>query len=212
MVESVLTAPGKILYGNVWRVLTVWISYMRQKLETPGKTNIKTVALNETADRKTEINRQAEVILDQYGNYILRFAYSYLHNMSDAEEVLQDTLICYMKTHPAFESEEHQKAWLLHVAANLSKNRIKYNSVRCADELSETLAAEEKEDLSFVWDAVKALPEKYREVIHLFYYEGYRTKQIAQILQRKEATVRSDLLRGREQLKTILKEAYDFEA
>jgi len=172
----------------------------------------KTTAKLPETDKKAAVNRQAESLLDQYGNRILRLAYSYLHNMSDAEEVLQDTLIQYLKTVPELESEEHRKAWLLHVAGNLSKNRIRYNKVRCADELSETLAAEEREDLSFVWEAVKALPEKYREVIHLFYYEGYRTKQIAEILNRKETTVRSDLLRGREQLRTILKEAYDFEA
>lgn len=172
----------------------------------------KTTAKLPETDKKAAVNRQAESLLDQYGNRILRLAYSYLHNMSDAEEVLQDTLIQYLKTAPELESEEHRKAWLLHVAGNLSKNRIRYNKVRCADELSETLAAEEREDLSFVWEAVKVLPEKYREVIHLFYYEGYRTKQIAEILNRKETTVRSDLLRGREQLRTILKEAYDFEA
>ena len=62
-----------------------------------------------------------------------------------------------------------------------------------------------------MWDAVRQLPENCREAVHLFYYEGLSTKQIASVLQRKEVTVRSDLHRGREQLKTILKEAYDFE-
>ena len=62
--------------------------------------------------------------LDTYGNAILRCAYSYLHNMADAEEVLQDTLLKLLTAAPNFESEEHKKAWLLRVAANLSKNRI----------------------------------------------------------------------------------------
>ena len=96
------------------------------------------------------------------------------------------------------------------MAANLSKNRIAYNQVRQADELDERLAAEGREDLSFVWEAVKALPEQYRAAIHLYYYEGYPTAEIARILQRKESSVRSDLRRGREKLKGILKEAYDF--
>ena len=96
------------------------------------------------------------------------------------------------------------------MAGNLAKNRIKYNRVRDADEFNEELAAEERDDLSFVWEAVKALPVKYREVVHLFYHEGYSTAEIARILDRKETTVRSDLSRGREQLKTVLKEAYDF--
>ncbi len=152
-----------------------------------------------------------EKILDNYGNAILRLAYSYLHNISDAEDILQDTLIKYMQSAPIFLTEGHKKAWLLHVAANLSKNKINYNKIRETDELEETLVAEEREDLSFVWEAVKALPEKYREVIHLYYQEGYPTKEISKILNRNESSVRSDLKRGREALKKVLKETYDFE-
>ena len=77
---------------------------------------------------------------------------------------------------------------------------------RQADQLEETLVAQEREDLSYVWEAVKALPVPYREAIHLFYYEGYSTAQIAQILGWKEATVRSRLKRGREKLKPLLEE------
>ena len=155
-------------------------------------------------------NAQAARMLDIYGNSILRLAYSYLHNQSDAEEVLQDTLLQLLRTSPVLETPQHEKAWLLRVAANLSKNRLKYNRLRSADELRDTLAAEQREDLSFVWEAVKALPQHSRAAIHLFYHEGCSTAQIASILGRKEATVRSDLRRGRIQLKEILKEAYDF--
>ncbi len=154
---------------------------------------------------------RAGQIIDIYGDKVLRLAYSYVHNMSDAEDILQDTLIQYMKAAPSFENAEHEKAWILRVAANISKNKIKYNNYRETDELMEELVAEDEEDLSFVWDAVKQLPDKYREVIHLFYEEGYSTAEIAKVLDRKESTVRSDLLRGREKLKIILKEAYDFE-
>ena len=161
--------------------------------------------------RQAETNGRAEMILTRFGDSILRYAYTYLHNMSDAEEVLQDTLMQFLKTAPEFESENHEKAWLLRVAANLSKNRIRYNKLRETDELNEELVAEEREDLSFVWEAVKSLPVKYREVIHLFYHEGYQTAQIAKVLGRNESTVRSDLRRGREKLKEVLKGEYDFE-
>ncbi len=157
------------------------------------------------------LNLQAEQIMDDYGSRILRLSYSYLHNRSDAEEVLQDTLIQFLKTAPFFTKEEHKKAWLLRVAGNLSKNRINYNKVRNADELNEELAPDHREDLSFVWIAVKSLPVKYREVVHLFYYEGCPTAQIASMLHENEATVRSHLARGRAKLKEVLKEAYDFE-
>ena len=149
-------------------------------------------------------------MLTDYGNSILRLAYSYLHNLSDAEEVLQDTLIQFLKTTPALDGSKHEKAWLLRVAANLSKNRLDYNRIRAADELKEELIAEERKDLSFVWEAVKALPVNQREAIHLFYHEGFTTAEIAAMLGRRESTVRSDLRRGRTKLKEILKEAYDF--
>ncbi|MBE5843666.1 MAG: sigma-70 family RNA polymerase sigma factor [Butyrivibrio sp.] len=149
--------------------------------------------------------------MDDYGDTILRVAYSYLHNMSDSEDILQETLIQVIKTKPQFESESHKKAWLIRVASNLSKNKIDYNKLRDTDELNEELVANDREDLAFVWDAVKQLPERFREVIHLFYQEGYSTRDISEIIGRNESTVRSDLKRGRDQLKMILKEAYDFE-
>lgn len=163
------------------------------------------------ATAQDDVSARAAQILDAHGNAILRYAYSYLHNMADAEEVLQDTLVQFLKTAPRFESEAHEKAWLLRVAGNLSKNRLSYNAVRAADELNDELVAENRDDLSFVWQAVRDLPEKYRASVHLFYHEGYSTKQIAEILQRGEATVRSDLHRGRALLREILKEAYDFD-
>ena len=99
----------------------------------------------------------------------------------------------------------------MRVAINLSKNKIKYLKRR------ETLAIDEKtaeiqgEDLTFVWEAVKGLPVKYREVIHLFYHEDITTADIASLLGKKETTIRSLLSRGRVMLKQQLKEVYDFE-
>ena len=156
-----------------------------------------------------ERNRQAEQLLDRYGQSVLRLSYAYLHNMSDAEEILQDTLVQFLKTSPVFESPNHEKAWLLRVASNLCKNRLIYDRRRRADPLSETLAQEDRPDPSFVWEAVKALPVHQREVVHLFYHEGFATAEIARIVGRKESTVRSDLRRARLRLKEILKEGYD---
>lgn len=186
---------------------TVW---HRNSTDSVSNSSTKT-AVTFNTERKEAINRQAEYILNTYGNRILRLAYSYLHNMSDAEEVLQDTLLQFLKQAPVFESQSNEVGWLLWKAGNLSKNRIQYNRIRQTDELSHTLAAECREDLSFVWDAVKALPVREREAIHLFYCEGYSSAQIASILDRKESTVRSDLRRGRARLRVILKEEYDFE-
>ena len=119
--------------------------------------------VSDSTEMRENVNTQAERLLDRYGNSILRLAYSYLHNMADAEEIVQDTLVQFLKETPKFADETHKKAWCLRVAGNLAKNRIKYNQVRDADELNEELAAEKRDDLSFVWEAVKALPVKYRE-------------------------------------------------
>lgn len=158
------------------------------------------------------VNQQAERLLDSYGNSILRYAYTYLHNREDAEEVLQETLIRFLQAKPLFVSKEHEKAWLLRVAGNLSKNKLRAEKIRQTDELKEELVAQQREDLAFVWEAVSRLPEKQRQAIHLFYHEGYSTRQIAQILEKNEATVRSDLGRAREKLRKILKEEYGLEA
>jgi len=162
------------------------------------------------AHSRESVNEKAVRYLDDYGESILRMAYSYLHNYADAEEIVQDTIIKVIGSGAVFESASHEKSYILAAAANLSKNRIKFNKVREADELSEDLAAEEREDLMFVWDKVKELPEKYSEVVHLFYHEGYKTSEIAEILGRNESTVRSDLNRARKMLRDSLKEAYDF--
>lgn len=165
----------------------------------------------ETETDTALVKEKAAYFFDRFGNAILRLAYSYLHNTEDSEDVLQETLIRYIRSAPRFENDRHAKAWLMRVAANLSKNRIGSNKLRQTDELNDELVAEEREDLSFVWQAVKELPPKQREVVHLFYQEGYSTAEIAGILCRNESTVRSDLKRGREALRAVLKEAYDFE-
>ena len=151
----------------------------------------------------------AEHALCTYGQSILRLAYSYLRNQSDAEDILQETLVRLLRSAPEFETQEHEKAWLLHVAANLSKNRLRYNRLRRADPLEETLIAQERPDLAFVWEAVSALPVRWREVLQLYYHEEYSTAEIAQILSRKESTVRSDLRRARIRLKEVLQDDYD---
>lgn len=197
---------------NGWERFPAWALYALRTFLFAGTA---VGSAPETAEREKDgaacrVNQQAERLLDDYGNHILRLAYSYLHHMEDAEEILQETLIQFLKSAPVFENKRHEKAWLLRVAANLSKNRIVYNQVRSTDELEESLYAEEREDLSFVWEAVKSLPVQYREAIHLFYYEGYTSEEIAGILLQNGSTVRAHLRRGREKLKEILKEAYDF--
>ncbi len=171
----------------------------------------RAITFPENAAVRAEINSKAEQYFQQYGNSVLRLAYSYVHNMTDAEDILQETLIRVLKANPQLENAAHEKAYILKTAANVAKNHIEYCKLRETDELSEELIADEREDLSFVWEAVKTLPDTARDVLYLHFHEGYKTAEIAKILKRSDSTVRSDLKRAKERLREILKEEYDFE-
>lgn len=149
--------------------------------------------------------------LRRHGDAVLRLACAYLHQRAEAEDVLQDALLQYLQKAPAFADEAHERAWLLRVAANLCKNRLSYWRRHPQEELSELLPGREEPQLAAVWDAVGALPARYRGVVHLYYYEGYSTVEIARLLGKKEATIRSLLTRARARLRELLKEGYDFE-
>ncbi|NEZ40176.1 sigma-70 family RNA polymerase sigma factor [Paenibacillus alvei] len=164
----------------------------------------------DSTEEKEGIQHKTERLFEEHGTAILRLSYSYLHNLTDAEDVLQDTLLQYMRSVPRFENAAHEKAWLLRVAINISKNKIKSKEKLDDTELDEGLLSDDEQDLKFVWEAVSSLTVIYREVLHLFYQEGYSTAQIARILDKKETTIRSLLHRAREKLKIVLQEDYDF--
>ena len=115
-----------------------------------------------------------------------------------------------MKNIDIFESKEHKKSWLITVTRNMCKNKLKSSWFKSREALVEMPYYDDYKNDDVI-DAVMNLPLKYREVIHLFYYEDYSTAQIAEIVSKKESTVRSLLHRGRNILKKMLKEGYDFE-
>lgn len=147
----------------------------------------------------------------KYGDRIYLAAFSICRNRADADDVVQDTLIRYHSLSKEFESEQHLKAWLLRVAINRAKNITasfwRKNTVQW-DDYTEEPAFEMPED-SRLFEAVMRLPEKYRGVIHLFYYEDYSVEEIANILRRPAGTVKSQLNRGRKLLKIMLQEEWN---
>lgn len=148
--------------------------------------------------------------LDDYGDMILRLAYSYMKNIHDAEDILQDVFVQLMKNIDIFKCEDHKKSWLIIVTRNMCKNKLKSSWFKSREELTELPYYDEYKNTDVI-EAVMKLPLKYREVIHLFYYEDYSIAQISEIINKKESTIRSLLHRGRSILKKILKEGYDFE-
>lgn len=147
----------------------------------------------------------------KYGDRIFSAAFSVCRNRADADDVVQDTLIRYHSLDKEFENEAHLKAWLIRVAVNRAKDINssfwRRNTVEWEDTMDE-LVFEAPED-SRLFEAVMRLPEKYRTVIHLFYYEDYAVEEIAAILRRPRGTVKSQLNRGRALLKNMLQEEWN---
>lgn len=146
--------------------------------------------------------RQAADALSKWGADLVRFAWSYLHNLHDAQDAVQDALLSYMKHAPEFETEAQEKAYLLTLTANRSRNMLVSGWFKSRNPIPEELPAEnESRELL---NAICALPRKYRQSVHLHYYEGYSIEETAKILGAKPATVGTWLARGREALKAQL--------
>ena len=151
-----------------------------------------------------------ESIYRTYGDRLFTIAYTVCQNREDAEDAMQDTLIRYSSAKQEFESMEHIKAWLIRVTINRAKDiRASFWRRKKADweENAASLAFEEPEE-SRLFEAVMGLEEKYRIVVHMFYYEDYDIGEIAQILRCPSGTIKSRLSRGRRLLKAVLKEEW----
>ena len=146
-----------------------------------------------------------EILVSTYENKLYRTAIALMKNKADAEEVVQESFIKLFAAQQAFHSLEHEEAWLMRVTINLCKSRLHSSWWKKTVPLLDTYPAQSAQQSTLV-EAVMALPSKYRMVIHLFYYEGYSTKEIAVISGQKESTVRSMLTRARQKLKDILQE------
>lgn len=146
---------------------------------------------------------RAESALEKYGDSLMRVAYTYTRNMEDAKDMVQDAFLRLMTGAPQFLTDEHEKAWLIRVTINICKNHLTSAYRKNYAELDENICVYDSYS-SGVWEAVGSLPEKYRIVIHLFYYEGYSQKEISKILKITESAVSTRLQRGRNLLKTKL--------
>jgi RNA polymerase sigma-70 factor (ECF subfamily) len=148
-----------------------------------------------------------EKVLEEYSNMVYRLALSQTKNTADAQDVYQEVFLRLISTGKAFESDEHLKAWLIRVTINCSRKLFSAAWFRHTVPLEEDVSFEMKEN-GEIYYAVMNLPLKYRTVIHLYYYEGYTLEEIAKILLKKPATVRSQLARARNLLKSNIGGTY----
>lgn len=144
-----------------------------------------------------------EEIVGKYTDRLFRTALAIVGGKAEAEDIVQDVFVKLVENPQHFESTEHETAWLLRVTVNLCKDRIRSHWWKKTTSLLDTYPAQNEEDNNLM-QTVISLPSKYRAVIHLFYYEGYSTKEIAVILKQKESTIRQQLTRARRMLKDFL--------
>lgn len=137
----------------------------------------------------------------QYKAIIYRIAFTYLKNNEECEDAMQEVFLKLLLSAPSFESSEHEKRWLIRVTVNYCKNNLKlfWNSRRGAMEEIQQLPADSEEKL--ILEEILNLPEKFKIVIYLYYVEGYKCAEIAEILDLRESAVKMRLKKGRELLK-----------
>ncbi|HPO78077.1 MAG TPA: RNA polymerase sigma factor [Thermoclostridium caenicola] len=146
-----------------------------------------------------------EVFVTKHENKLYRTALAITGNVSDAEDVVQEAFLRAYEKAPEFESEEHEKAWLIRVTVNLCNSCLRSPWRKRTEPLLDSYPAMDLKQHELL-ERILALPPKYRTVIHLFYYEGYSIKDISGLTGQKEATIRSHLTRARQKLKSVLKE------
>lgn len=171
-------------------------------------------------EKKKESNKESsevmiEEVIRRNSETVYRLAYSLVRTRADADDIYQEVFLRYVRKAPAFDSGEHEKAWFMRVTINCCRNLWKSSWMQrrsaLENDVLEREAAQEEsyettdEDWVLI-ETVKQLPEKYRAVIHLFYYEELSVEEIGKITNSKASTVRTRLTRARRQLKSLLRE------
>ena len=148
--------------------------------------------------------------VNTYGDMVYRLAISRTRKKEDAEDIFQEVFLKLSKKMPEFESQIHEKAWLIRVTINTAKNVVSSGWFKNVVALDQEIKFEEKEKEDVYYEVLN-LPAKYRTIIHLFYYERLTIKEIAQIVGLNENTVKTRLARAKERLKVKLEGGFDNE-
>ncbi len=160
-------------------------------------------------NRSLRADDWAAEALHQYADMVYRLAYAQVRNRTDADDIFQEVFIRLVKSKPGFENDEHMKAWLIRVTVNCAKSlwlsSWKKRMVFWEDEQLNRIPAEgAPAGNEALEEALDSLPMKMRRVIHLFYYEEMSVDEIAEALNEKPSTIRSQLSRARKALKKTL--------
>ena len=156
-------------------------------------------------------NENIEEVIKIYTKMVYGIALTHVRNQSDADDVFQETFLIYFKKNKTFNDEEHRKAWLINTTINCCKKIIgsTWNKKKLPLEILEgSIYQFSSKDENSVYTTLCTLPEKYRIVLHLFYFEDMTIDEISKILKIKAGTIRMQLTRGREMVRKKLKGDY----
>lgn len=140
-----------------------------------------------------------------YVDMIYRLCFSFLKNKEDTEDAVQSVFVKYLKNRKKFENEHHEKAWFLVTSSNICKDMLRQSwrhniNIETYDSVPDT----EEPSGNDVYMAILDLPYKYKTVVYLYYYEGYKTHEIAEILHKPSSTIRNHLTEARRYLRKII--------
>lgn len=151
-------------------------------------------------------SNRLEELVNKYENTLFRTALAILGDAQEAEDAVQDAYLRYLEKRPELRDGEHEKAWLLKVAANRCKSVLRARLRHPAVELLDVYPAPDGDGSRELMEAILSLPANQRAAVHLHYYEGYTSQEIGAILGQRPGTVRSHLSRARDALRRYLLE------
>lgn len=154
-------------------------------------------------DKIKKFPPDAERAVEKYGNSLYRLCYVMLQNREDAQDAVQECFLRYITKAPYFSDSEHEKAWLIRVATNISRDMLRWRKHSASVSLDEIRNLGTSEDNAQILGMLVSLEEKYRIVIHLHYVEGYKTQELSALLGISVSAVKKRLQRGRETLREI---------
>ena len=153
-------------------------------------------------------SKTPEELLRVYGDMVYRLAYAQTRSRADADDIFQDVFLQVVQRRPCFESEAHERAWLLRVTLNRLKSHWRAAWRRHDVPLDDRIPFPAPEERALD-EALRRLAPKYRAAVHLYYYEGYSAEDIARMSGEKPSTIRTRLTRARAQLREIMKGELD---
>lgn len=151
-----------------------------------------------------------EKMIEEYSDMVYRLAMSRTGSKENSEDIFQNVFLKLYQKNPTFQSKEHEKAWIIRVTINESKNLMTSAWIRHREDLTKQIQSEAEEKVE-IYEEILSLPVKERTLIYLYYYEGLKIREISKILRMSEGAIKTRLRRIRKKLKQNLEGGWEDE-